>query len=201
MSVEPVHPEFPRADFAHDLGDIRAWLTDEERAALAAINCPDIVTTTGTNLRLREDQERTASGRRRRTPRHKLTPEQEEREKVASGHMEACFKAYTNPRAWLYRIGIARKEGHDFRMALLNERGEGEPPAPHWKWTVGAWVRTDGLVVARDEDEGWCFAAIPGVYLYPQPNTARETMQQADTKLPLADTAPAAPGCTEAPHG
>lgn len=192
MSAEPSATEFPRADFAHDLGDIRAWLTDEERDALAAINCPDIVTTTGTNLRLREDQGYTASGRRRRTPRHKLTPEQEEREKVASGHMEACFKAYTNPRAWLYRIGIARKQTHDYRMALLNERGLGEGPSPGWRYLreedddIGEWRRPGASVWLYEGS--WCWGIGPdGDYTgdadQPADQTARAAMMAADEAL------------------
>ena len=81
------------------------------------------------------------------------------------------------------------RERDELRAALLNERGEGEPPAPPWAWIHGVWERADGLVVGRDEDDRWCFEGIPGVYLSPDPNTARETMRQADTKRPLAGAA------------
>jgi hypothetical protein len=64
---------------------------------------------------------------------------------------------------------------------IANERGEGEPPGPGWVWAEGAWDHERGTVVGRDEDDRWCFAASDGVYLYPEPNTARAAMRVATT--------------------
>jgi hypothetical protein len=69
----------------------------------------------------------------------------------------------------------------DAEATIANERGEGEPPEPGWAWAEGAWDHERGTVVGRDEDDRWCFAASDGVYLYPEPNTARAAMRAATT--------------------
>jgi hypothetical protein len=103
---------YPRPDFAHDLGDVRAWIDDVERAALDALACPDLASHVETRVLLAEHNKRGTDGRRRIPSRDKWTPEQQQRAGVASKHLEAQQDALLNARRWIYRIAIARRDGH-----------------------------------------------------------------------------------------
>lgn len=103
---------FPRPDYAHDLEDVRAWLTDDERDALTAINCPDLATTVETHVRLHEHDKRGSDGRRRVPSRYKWTPEQTARASEASNLLEAHQRAFLSPDYWIHRIAAARRDAH-----------------------------------------------------------------------------------------
>ena len=83
------------------------------------------------------------------------------------------------------------RERDELRAALLNERGEGEPPSDGWRFDseLCEWIRPvhDGVptVWHSNRGVGWRWAIIEGkARTKPvETPTAREAMRAADTAL------------------
>lgn len=96
-------------------------------------------------------------------------------------HMRACPE---------HPMSAVIRERDELRAALLNERGEGEPPSEGWEWIQtqhqhGVWVRDHmGTMVQRTTSGVWYWTSVlHGFSPDKIRDTAREAMRAADTAL------------------
>lgn len=98
---------FPRPDYDGD--DVRAWLLDDERAMFDACHNPDISVSITVSVKLHEY-------RGKRSPK-RLTPEQEERERVASRQMGPRCRGLGSVGNLLFLLAGERKVAAQLRDA------------------------------------------------------------------------------------
>lgn len=113
-------PRLPRADYPED--DVRAWMHDNERELLAALDCRDIAVTLKVAVELHEHQEIRRQGKRPKRNRHAaLTPREKEASRLLTRRGDAHFLA----RLFLFEYAQMR------RQTILLERAARRVLAAH----------------------------------------------------------------------
>jgi hypothetical protein len=122
-----------------------------------------------------------------------LEAERDEARAALAGSVDPLFATSLreNVRAKLIptmgeEINTLAADRDELRAALLNERGEGEPPSAGWRWVNGLcgrqWSHTNGSAVSpRKREDGWGWDTSLGAhYQEGVEPTAREAMRAAD---------------------